>query len=257
METTKQSYSDTFTIAWRCLLLSCRNPETFLTSILLPALMMLLFVSLFGSLIRVDGTSYTAYIVPGVLIQCAAQGSSTTAIMVNQDITRGILSRFSTLPIRQGALLYGHVLEACARNLVTSAVVLVIALLLGFRPALTLTGLGITFLLLSGMILALSWLAVAVGILSKSAQGASSLSSLAIVLPYLSSGFVPTEHLPPLLRTFARYQPMTPVIDAMRDALSGSPADAGTLGAALLWCALLTAVFCAASVLFLKRRLLG
>lgn len=154
METTKQSYSDTFTIAWRCLLLSCRNPETFLTSILLPALMMLLFVSLFGSLIRVDGTSYTAYIVPGVLIQCAAQGSSTTAIMVNQDITSGILSRFSTLPIRQGALLYGHVLEACARNLVTSAVVLVIALLLGFRPALTLTGLGITFLLLSGMILA-------------------------------------------------------------------------------------------------------
>ena len=112
METTKQSYSDTFTIAWRCLLLSCRNPETFLTSILLPALMMLLFVSLFGSLIRVGGTSYTAYIVPGVLIQCAAQGSSTTAIMVNQDITSGILSRFSTLPIRQGALLYGHVQHA-------------------------------------------------------------------------------------------------------------------------------------------------
>lgn len=255
MEKTKRNYRDTLTIAWRCLLLSCRNPETFLTSILLPALMMLLFVSLFGSLIHVGGTSYTAYIVPGVLIQCAAQGSSTTAIMINQDITSGIMSRFATLPIRRRTLLSGHVLEAYGRSLVTSAVVLLIALLMGFRPALSLPGLGISFFLLSGMILALSWLSATVGILSKSAQGASSLSSLAIILPYLSSGFVPAEHLPPLLRTFARYQPMTPVIDSMRAALAGAPTDAGTLAAALIWCAFLTVVFYPVSVLAMQKRL--
>ena len=257
METTKRSYSDTFTIAWRCLLLSRRNPETFLTSILLPALMMLLFVALFDGLVHVGGASYTAYIVPGVLIQCAAQGSSTTAVMVNQDITSGVMSRLSTLPVRQRSLLSGHVLEACGRSLVTSAVVLLIALLLGFRPAFSLTGLGISLLLLSGMILALSWMAVTVGILSKSPQGASSLSSLAIVLPYLSSGFVPTEHLPPLLRTFAQHQPMTPVIDSLRDALAGHPADMGLLAAAFLWCILLSSVFYAASVLLLRKKLHG
>lgn len=113
MKSKTKRYNDTFTMAGRCLLLSKRNPDTFLTSIILPALMMLLFISLFGNLIQIEGISYVDFIVPGILLQCIAQGSSTTAIMVNKDVTSGIVTRFSTLPINKISILNGHILEAC------------------------------------------------------------------------------------------------------------------------------------------------
>lgn len=254
MITKAKTYNDTFTMTKRCLLLSGRNPDTFLTSIILPALMMLLFVSLFGSLIQVENISYVNYIVPAILLQCIAQGSSTTAITINKDMTSGIMARFVTLPIRKSSILNGHVLEAFLRSMLSSLVVFLVALPLGFRPSLDMKNMGIVFLLLVGTTFLFSWLAVVVGMAARSAEGASSLSAFAIILPYLSSGFVPTESLPKLLRGFAEYQPMTPVIDTMRNALLGNSIEMDTFVLALVWCIGLTVIFYIVSFVQFKKK---
>lgn len=244
-------YCDTVTMAGRCLLLSGRNPDTLLTSVILPALMMALFVSLFGRLIHVEGISYVNYIIPGILLQCTGQCSAGTAIMMNRDIREGMAGRFCTLPIKKASILKGHVLEGVARSLLTSGVVFLAAVPMGFRPSCGLAEWGIVLLLLLGAGWCFSWLAVAVGAAAGSAEGASALSSLAIVLPYLSSGFVPVEAMPGALQAFAKSQPLTPMIDTMRGALLGSPLEPERLAAALLWCAALGILFrLAAAVLF-------
>lgn len=255
MEIKLKRYNDTVTMAKRCFMLSKRNPDTLLTSIMLPALMMLLFVSLFGNLVHVGDTSYVNYIVPGVLLQCVGQCSSTTAIMMNKDVTSGIMNRFCTLPIKNLSILNGHILEALVRNLLTSVIVLLVAVLLGFRPSINLMDWGIVLILLAGIILALSWLSIAVGITVNSAEGASALSALAIILPYLSSGFVPTETLPKVMRVFADYQPMTPIIDTMRNALLGNPLEIDVCIIALLWCVGLVVVFYFLSLVLFKNRM--
>lgn len=255
MKSKTKRYNDTFTMAGRCLLLSKRNPDTFLTSIILPALMMLLFISLFGNLIQIEGISYVDFIVPGILLQCIAQGSSTTAIMVNKDVTSGIVTRFSTLPINKISILNGHILEAFIRSIISTVVVVLIAILLGFRPSLHITDIGIVFILLVGIISVLSWLAVIVGVITNSAEGASSLSAIAIIFPYLSSGFVPTETLPSIMKVFAEYQPMTPIIDTMRNAFLGNPLDIKVFIIALIWCVGLTITFYLVSLVLFKKRL--
>jgi ABC-2 type transport system permease protein len=255
MKSKTKRYNDTFTMAGRCLLLSKRNPDTFLTSIILPALMMLLFISLFGNLIQIEGISYVDFIVPGILLQCIAQGSSTTAIMVNKDVTSGIVTRFSTLPINKISILNGHILEAFIRSIISTVVVVLIAILLGFRPSMHITDIGIVLILLVGIISVLSWLAVMVGVITNSAEGASSLSALAIILPYLSSGFVPTETLPSILKVFAEYQPMTSIIDTMRNAFLGNTLDTQLFITALAWCVGLTILFYILSLVLFKKRL--
>lgn len=237
MKTEFKRWNDTVTMTKRCLLCSKRNPDTLLTSILLPALMMILFVSLYGRIIQVEGVSYANYIVPGVFMQCIGQCASVTAVMVNRDMTSGIVHRFCTLPIKQGAVLNGHILEALIRSTVTSVVVFFAALLLGVRPAMGVLDAGVFCLLLFGSMAALSYAGMLVGITAGSAEGASALSAFVIILPYVSSGFVPVETLPPVMRVFAQYQPMTPIIDTMRNALMGKPLEVDVCLTALLWCA--------------------
>jgi ABC-2 type transport system permease protein len=254
MEAYVRRWKDTAVMAKRCLLCSRRNPDTLLTSIMLPALMMILFVSLFGSLIHIEGVSYVNYIVPGVLLQCIGQCSSVTAVMINKDMTSGIVNRFCTLPIKQSSILNGHILEAFLRSGLTSFVVLLVALLLGVRPSLEIFDLGVLFLLLSVSILAFSYGAAIVGITANSAEGASACSALMVILPYLSSGFAPAETLPPVMRVFAEYQPMTPVIDTMRNALAGKPLEVSGFIVSLLWCVGLSAVFYMISAALFKRK---
>ena len=251
----RRSYNDDLTMTKRCLLRSVRNPDTILTSILLPALLMLLFVSLFGKMIRVDGISYVNYIVPGVLLQCVGQCSSTTSIGVSRDITGGLVHRFRTLPIRKSSILAGHIWEAVLRNTVTSVIVLLAAVLLGFRPRASAFDWLIVSVLLVGVILAVYWASVLIGITANSAEGASSLSAIVVILPYLSSGFVPADQMPELLAVFARYQPMTPIIDTMRNGFLGNPFDSRTFWIAALWCAALTALFYFLSMRAFRKRM--
>lgn len=255
MKSEAVKYPDSLIMMKRCLLLSKRNPDTFLTSIIMPFLMMVLFVALFGKLIHPENISYVNYIIPGVLLQCFGQCASVTAVSVNRDVTGGMISRFSTLPIKRISVLGGHVLESTLRNFLTAAVVLAAAWFLGFRP---LAGPGEWLLVLALMlcvILAFSWLSILIGVTSNSPEGASSLFTLVIVLPYLSSGFVPLDAMPGPLASFARYQPMTPVIETMRSAFQGMSLNIETALVSLLWCIGLTAVFCFCSLLFFRKRI--
>lgn len=255
MKSEAVKYPDSLIMMKRCLLLSKRNPDTFLTSIIMPFLMMVLFVALFGKLIHPENISYVNYIIPGVLLQCFGQCASVTAASVNRDVTGGMISRFSTLPIKRISVLGGHVLESTLRNFLTAAVVLAAAWFLGFRP---LAGPGEWLLVLALMlcvILAFSWLSILIGVTSNSPEGASSLFTLVIVLPYLSSGFVPLDAMPGPLAAFARYQPMTPVIETMRSAFQGMSLNIETALVSLLWCIGLTAVFCFCSLLFFRKRI--
>ena len=255
MKSEAVKYPDSLIMLKRCLLLSKRNPDTFLTSIIMPFLMMVLFVALFGKLIHPENISYVNYIIPGVLLQCFGQCASVTAVSVNRDVTGGMISRFSTLPIKRISVLGGHVLESTLRNFLTAAVVLAAAWFLGFRP---LAGPGEWLLVLALMlcvILAFSWLSILIGVTSNSPEGASSLFTLVIVLPYLSSGFVPLDAMPGPLAAFARYQPMTPVIETMRSAFQGMSLNIETALVSLLWCIGLTAVFCFCSLLFFRKRI--
>ncbi|HJC10979.1 MAG TPA: ABC transporter permease [Candidatus Blautia merdigallinarum] len=255
MNTKTMQYPDSFIMMKRCLLLSRRNPDTFITSILLPFLMMVLFVALFGKLIHPENTTYVNYIIPGVLLQCFGQCASVTAVSVNRDITSGIINRFCTLPIKRISVLNGHVLESVLRNYLTAAVVLTAALFLGFSPSMDLTKWLLALILMTGVILAFSWLAVFIGVTANSPEGASSLFTLVIVLPYLSSGFVPLEAMPAPLAAFSRYQPMTPIIESMRSAFLGTSMDINNLILSLIWCGGLAAVFCFISLIFFKKRL--
>ena len=255
MKSEAVKYPDSLIMMKRCLLLYKRNPDTFLTSIIMPFLMMVLFVALFGKLIHPENISYVNYIIPGVLLQCFGQCASVTAVSVNRDVTGGMISRFSTLPIKRISVLGGHVLESTLRNFLTAAVVLAAAWFLGFRP---LAGPGEWLLVLALMlcvILAFSWLSILIGVTSNSPEGASSLFTLVIVLPYLSSGFVPLDAMPGPLAAFARYQPMTPVIETMRSAFQGMSLNIETALVSLLWCIGLTAVFCFCSLLFFRKRI--
>ncbi|HIX36679.1 MAG TPA: ABC transporter permease [Candidatus Blautia pullistercoris] len=255
MKSEAVKYPDSLIMMKRCLLLSKRNPDTFLTSIIMPFLMMVLFVALFGKLIHPENISYVNYIIPGVLLQCFGQCASVTAVSVNRDVTGGMISRFSTLPIKRISVLGGHVLESTLRNFLTAAVVLGAAWFLGFRP---LAGPGEWLLVLALMlcvILAFSWLSILIGVTSNSPEGASSLFTLVIVLPYLSSGFVPLDAMPGPLAAFARYQPMTPVIETMRSAFQGMSLNIETALVSLLWCIGFTAVFCFCSLLFFRKRI--
>ena len=230
----RDEWKDTMILTWRCCLLSLRNPDTLLTSVMLA-----LFVFLFGTLIQIGDMAYVDYIVPGVLLQCVGQCSSTTSVMVCREVRTGMAGRLCILPIRRSSYLHGHVLEALIRNLITSLIVLIVAVILGFCPAFDPGGWLLALALLICVILVFSWLAIIVGLLARSEEGASALSALAIILPYLSSGFVPAAAMPGPLAFFAQVQPLTPITEVMRGVLLGLPADPRMIMLAFGWCALL------------------
>lgn len=224
---------DATAMAWRSLRAISRQLDTLLIAILLPVFMMLLFVYVFGSAMSV-GESYTDYVVPGVIVLCAGFGASSTAVMVASDLQHGVIDRFKSMPIVGSAVLVGHVVASVAFNIVSTTIVILVALLTGFRPSASLLDWLIALLFLVLMIVALSWVATAIGLTVKNVEAASGATFFVLFLPYLSSAFVPTDGLPGPLKPVAEYQPFTPVIETLRGLLLGT--DIGNYGwIALLW----------------------
>ncbi|MCT2587813.1 ABC transporter permease [Actinophytocola sp. S1-96] len=236
----------------RSVRLSIRNMDALFTALLLPIMLMLLFVYLFGGAIQ-TGTEYVTYVVPGVIVLCAGFGSSLTAVAVTQDMNGGIMDRFRSMDISAGAVLGGHVVASIARNLLSTVLVLAVGFLIGFRPeagALDfLAAFGVLFL----YVLAFSWVAAAVGVLTRSAEAANGFTFFVMFLPYPSSAFVPVETMPTWIHGFAENQPMTPIIESMRALLLGTPmGNSAWLAAA--WCAgILVAAVATATFLFRRR----
>ena len=244
--------SEALILTGRCLRLSRRQLDALLTSLLLPVMLMVMFVELFGGAIH-TGTEYVTYVVPGVLLLCAGFSSGLTAVAVCQDMTGGCVDRLRSMNVRGASLLAGHVAASVVRNLASGLLVVAVAIALGFRPhAGPLQWLEAVGILLA-FILAISWLSAATGLLARSPEAANGITFVVMFLPYASSAFVPVHTMPDWLRGFAAHQPITPLADTLRALLLGRPAGSNAW-VALAWCAGIVAVsVVAASGLFARR----
>lgn len=219
---------------------SLRDTEALLMAVILPTMLMLLFTYVFGGALDPSG-DYVDYVVPGIILLCAGFGASSTALYVARDMTTGITDRFRTMPLRSGAVLTGHVAASMLRNLFATGVVVVVALLVGFRPTATPLEWIAALALVALYILAITALFAAIGLAASSPDAASAYGFILLFLPYLSSAFVPVDTLPDWLAWFAEHQPITPVIEAIRSLLTGTPmGDAAWW--AVGWCVLVIAV---------------
>ncbi len=244
--------SEALTLTARCLRLSRRQVDALLTSLLLPVLLMIVFVELFGGAID-TGTRYVTYVVPGVLLLCAGYSSGLTAVAVCQDMIGGCMDRLRSMNVRGAAVLTGHVAASAARNLASALLVLAIALLLGFHPHAGALGWLAAAGMLLAFIVAISWLSAVFGLLARSAEAASGFTFLIMFLPYASSAFVPVHTMPAWLRGFAAHQPITPITESLRGLLLGTPVGSNAwIG--LAWCAGILALSTAASGFLFARR---
>jgi ABC-2 type transport system permease protein len=196
---------------------------------------MLLFVYVFGGAIDSGSDSYVTYLLPGILLITIASGISYTAFRLFGDMQNGIFARFQSMPIARSSVLWAHVLTSLVANLVSLVAVVLVALVMGFRsPAGVLAWLAVAGILIL-FTLALTWLAVIPGLTAKSVDGASAFSYPLIFLPFISSAFVPTETMPGPVRVFAENQPVTSIVNAIRDLLTQQPTGTN-LWIALAWC---------------------
>lgn len=244
----------TATMVARCVRLSSRQTDSLITSLTLPVLLMVTFVYLFGGAIETGDSQYITYVVPGVLLLCAAVGSATTAVTVSQDLKGGIIDRFRSMDVRGITILSGHVAASIARNLFSSVLVMGIALAIGFRPHGSVIGWLAALAVLLMFVIAVSWLSAAFGLLVTSPDAANSIMFVLMFLTYASSAFVPVRTMPWWLHGFAYNQPATPVIETLRGLLSGTSGTASHAALAVAWCVGITAASILASSLLWNVR---
>lgn len=233
----KHFLGDTTVLLGRSLRHVSRSPDTIITTAVMPIAMMLMFVYVFGGAIDTrSGSSYVNYMLPGILLITVASGIAYTAYRLFMDMKGGIFERFQSMPTARSSVLWAHVLTSLVANLISLVVVVLVALLMGFR-----TGAGVlAWLSVTGILvlftLALTWIAVIPGLSAKTMEGASAFSYPLIFLPFLSSAFVPTETMPTVVRVFAENQPVTSIVNAIRDLFAGQPVG-DDIWIALAWCA--------------------
>ena len=227
---------DTAVLTGRTLRHVTRSPDTIITTAIMPVAIMLMFVYVLGGAIRTGTTSYVDYTLPGILLIAIASGISYTALRLFTDMQGGIFERFQSMPIARSSVLWAHVLTSLAANVISLAAVFGIAVAVGFRSgAGVLAWLGVVGILIL-FTLALTWLAVIPGLTAKSVDGASAFAYPLIFLPFVSSAFAPTSTMPGPVRAFADNQPVTAIVNTIRDLLTQHPAGTG-VWTALAWCA--------------------
>ena len=214
-----------------------RNPTAVFNAILFPVVIMLMFVYVLGGAFDVgNGVDYIDYATPGLIVMAISYGLSATSMAVNSDMTKGIINRFKVMDISRGAVLTGHVAASMVRSLIAIAAIIGVAFLIGFRPsASVLDWLGAIGLIVL-VLFAASWLTVALGLAAKTAESAGMATVPLIMLPFLSSAFVPADTMGPVVRAFVEFQPFTPIIETLRGLLNGDPSGGDAI-AALAWCA--------------------
>lgn len=212
-----------------------RNPVTLINAVLLPPVIMLMMVYMFGNAFSV-GVKYADYATPGMILLAICYSLGATATEVNSDMTTGIINRFRVMDVSRGAVMTGHVIVTMLRSLISIAAIIGVAFGLGFRPSASfgdwLAVIGITV----AACFATSWLTVAIGLYAKTPQSAAMATVPVVMLPFFSSAIVPAAKMGQGVRQFAEYQPLTPIIQSLRGLLDGSP-SAGFAIAALAWCA--------------------
>jgi ABC-2 type transport system permease protein len=236
-----QALSDTQVMIARSLRRSVRDPEAFITALALPVILMLLFVYVFGGAFNAGvhtagavAGGYANYVVPGLIVLCAAYGAGTTAVAVATDMSSGIVDRFRSMPVAAWTVLAGQIVASLARNLLATALVIGVGLAVGWRP----TGGALDWLGAAGLIVlfitALSWLAACFGLVAGSPEAATGATFALMFIPYLSSAFVPAGTMTRVLRPIAANQPFTPLIEAMRGLWMGYTSTGISVGHAAL-----------------------
>ena len=248
------TFNDTAALLGRSLRHIGRSPDTIVTTAIMPIAFMLLFVYVLGGAIETGTDSYVTYLLPGILLITIASGVSYTAYRLFLDLQSGIFERFQSMPIARSAVLWAHVLTSVVANLVSIVVVVLVALLMGFR-----SGAGVpAWLAVAGILvlftLALTWLAVIPGLTARTIDGASAFSYPLILLPFISSAFVPTATMPAPVRAFAEHQPVTSIVNTTRELFAGQPVG-GDLWIALAWCVGLLVVAYALAMAVYHRKI--
>ena len=240
MSTLSYAFTDSATMLRRNLRRTLRYPASAAATIGIPIVFLLLFVYVFGDTMGAGlaGASggrgeYLDYITPGIIVLAVAGAAQGTAISVAMDMSEGIVNRFRTMAIARVSVLTGHVVGSLIQTMIAMAIVIGFALLLGFSP----TADAVDWLLAAGLLamvtFAMTWLAVALGMVSKNVETASNLPMPLLLLPFLGSGFVPTDSMPPAMEWFAENQPFTPIMETLRGLLMGTPiGNSGVLAVA-------------------------
>jgi len=236
MEATKKHFfSDMGVMLGRSMRHIFRSMDTIITVTITPIAMMLLFVYVFGGAIQTGADNYVNYLLPGILLIAIASGISYTAYRLFMDMQSGIFERFHSMPIARSSALWGHVLTSLVSNAISVVVIILVALIMGFRSS---AGV-LSWLAVAGILalftLALTWIAAIAGLSAKSVDGAGAFSYPLIFLPFISSAFVPTESMPWGVRVFAENQPVTSIVEAIRALLSVQPVG-NDIWVALAWC---------------------
>ena len=233
--------SDTTVLLKRSLRHVLRSPDTIITTAVTPIAMLLLFVYVFGGAIDVGSDSYVNYLLPGILLITVASGIAYTAFRLFTDVSSGIFERFQSMPIARSSVLWSHVLTSVVANFVSLVLVVLVALLMGFRTGASLLAWLAVIGIMALFTLALTWLAVIPGLTAKTVDGVSGFSYPLIFLPFISSAFVPTTGMPGPVRWFAEHQPVTSIVDTIRALFADQPV--GSDGwVAIAWCVALLVV---------------
>jgi len=236
MEATKQHFfSDMGVMLGRSMRHIFRSMDTIITVTIMPIAMMLLFVYVFGGAIQTGTGNYVNYLLPGILLIAIASGISYTAYRLFMDMQSGIFDRFHSMPIARSAALWGHVLTSLVSNAISVVVIILVALIMGFRSSAGISSWLAVAGILALFTLALTWVAAIAGLSAKSADGAGAFSYPLIFLPFISSAFVPTASMPSGVRAFAENQPVTSIVDAIRSLLARQPVG-NEIWVALAWC---------------------
>jgi ABC-2 type transport system permease protein len=251
---TTHFFGDTAVLTGRSLRHVTRSLDTIITTAITPIAMMLLFVYVLGGAINTGTDSYVTYLLPGILIITVASGIAYTAYRLFLDLASGIFDRFHSMPIARSSVLWAHVITSLVANLISIVVVVLVGLLMGFRSSAGVLG----WLAVGGILvlftLALTWLAVIPGLTATSVDGASAFAYPLIFLPFISSAFVPTQTMPGPVRWFAENQPVTSIVNAIRDLFAGTPVGAD-LWIALAWCVAILVVAYLVAMAAYRRKL--
>jgi ABC-2 type transport system permease protein len=251
---TKRFFGDTALLTGRSLRHITRSPDTILTTAVMPIALMLLFVYVLGGAIQSGSGKYVNYLLPGILLITIASGISYTAFRLFLDMQSGIFERFQSMPIARSSVLWAHVLTSLVANVISLVVVVLVGVLMGFR-----SGAGaLAWLAVVGILMlftvALTWLAVIAGLSAKTVDGASAFSYPLIFLPFISSAFVPTTTMPGPVRAFADNQPVTSIVNAIRD-LYTQQSVSTDIWIALAWCLGLLSVAYALAIGIYHRKI--
>ena len=252
-KTNKDCLLDGFIMFKRCLIISLRNKETLLTATIIPFFLMFLFATIFGSTSHIGNFNYIDFIVWGIILQSIGQTAQFSAMSVAVDMTTGIIDRFRCMSISKSAVLIGHTGAGMIRGVLSNIVVILTALMLGFRPQAGFVQWLVVIILLLLINMTFTLIAVLCGMVSTSVGGASGLLIPLFILPFISSGFAPVDTMPTSIGWFAAIQPMTPMIDSLRGLTLNLPLG-NSLWLALAWCVGLSIVSFALAVRIYNRK---